>query len=249
VKPFESLFDFGGKRALVTGAASGIGEAMARAFVAQGAQVVLADMNAEALQKVADDLGEAARHHLYDQSDLGSVESLAAAAGDIDILVNNAGIAIRGPLLELNWTDLRRLVDVNVVGPFALTRLVGEGMVRRRTGTVINISSQMAFNGARHRSVYSSTKAAIVQFTKTAALEWGQYGIRVNCIAPGRTLTPINAALWADPKEYEAGLQRIPLQRYGHVEDMANTALFLASEAAAYITGHTIVVDGGWILE
>ena len=249
LKSFESLFDFTGRRALVTGAASGIGEAIARAFVAQGARVVVADVNAEALGKVASDLGGAAESHAYDQSDLPSVESLAAAAGEVDILVNNAGIAIRGPLLELDWKDLRRLVDINLVGPIALARLVGEKMVRRRSGAIINVSSQMAFNGARHRSVYSSTKAAIVQFTKSAALEWGPDGVRVNCIAPGRTLTPINAALWADPAEYEAGLQRIPLQRYGHVEDMANTALFLASEAAAYITGHTIVVDGGWILE
>ena len=246
---FERLFDFSGKRALVTGAASGIGEAIARAFVAQGAQVVLADQNAQGLQKVASDLAPSAESHTFDQADLSSIEALAAAAGDVDILVNNAGIAVRGPLADLNWTDLRRLVDVNLVGPIALTRLIGETMVRRRSGTIINISSQMAFNGARHRSVYSSTKAAIVQFTKTAALEWGPWGIRVNCIAPGRTITPINTELLADPVEYETGLQRIPLQRYGQPDDIANAALFLASEAAAYITGHTVVVDGGWILE
>lgn len=246
---FESMFDFGGKRALITGAASGIGETMARAFAAQGAQVILADRNAEALRKLASDLAPAALSHTFEQADLASVEALAAAAGEVDILINNAGIAVRGPLLELDWTDLRRLVDVNLVGPVALTRLVGASMVRRRRGAIINISSQMAFNGARHRAVYSSTKAAIVQFTKSAALEWGPCGIRVNCIAPGRTITPINAELLADPGEYENGLLRIPLQRYGQPQDIAHTALFLASEAAAYVTGHTIVVDGGWILE
>jgi NAD(P)-dependent dehydrogenase (short-subunit alcohol dehydrogenase family) len=249
VKPYERLFDFTGKRVLLTGAASGIGEAMARAFVAQGAQVVLADRDQEGLRKVAAELAPASRWHTFDQADLASVEALAAAAGDVDILVNNAGIVVRAPLLELDWADLRRMVDVNLVGPVALTRLVGAGMVRRRSGTIINIGSQMAFNGARHRSVYSSTKVAISQFTKTAALEWGPHGIRVNCIAPGRTITALNASLLADPVEYETGLQRIPLQRYGEPGDIANVALFLASEAAAYITGHTVVVDGGWILE
>jgi NAD(P)-dependent dehydrogenase (short-subunit alcohol dehydrogenase family) len=249
LKPFERLFDFSGKRALITGAASGIGEAMARAFVAQGAQVVLADRDQDALQKVACDLASSSQSHTFDQADLASIEALAAAAGDVDILVNNAGIVVRAPLLDLDWADLRRMVDINLVGPVALTRLVGAGMVRRRSGTIINIGSQMAFNGARHRSVYSSTKVAISQFTKTAALEWGSHGIRVNCIAPGRTITALNAALLSDPVEYETGLQRIPLQRYGEPGDIANVALFLASEAAAYITGHTVVVDGGWILE
>jgi NAD(P)-dependent dehydrogenase (short-subunit alcohol dehydrogenase family) len=249
LKPFERLFDFSGKRALVTGAASGIGEAMARAFVAQGAHVILADRDAQALQKVASDLAASAQSHTFDQADLASIEALAAAAGDVDILVNNAGIVKRGPLLDLDWGDLRQLVDVNLVGPIALTRLAGAAMVRRGSGTIINVGSQMAFNGARHRSVYAATKVAISQFTKTAALEWGPHGIRVNCIAPGRTITALNAALLADPAEYEAGLQRIPLQRYGEPGDIANVALFLASEAAAYITGHTIVVDGGWILE
>ena len=246
---FERLFDFGGKRALITGAASGIGEAMARAFVAQGAHVVLADRDAAALQKVTADLAPSSESHMFEQSDLSSIEALAAAAGDVDILINNAGIALRGPLLDLGWSDLRRVVDINLVGPVALTRLVGETMVDRRSGTIINISSQMAFNGANHRAVYSSTKAAITQFTKAAALEWGPHGIRVNCIAPGRTITPINAWMLNDPIEYQAGLQRIPLQRYGQADDIANVAVFLASEAAAYITGHTIVADGGWILE
>src|SRR5215218_6967362 len=122
-------------------------------------------------------------------------------------------------------------------------------MVARRSGVIINISSQLMYNGARHRAVYASTKAAISQFTKTAAMEWGVDGIRVNCIAPGRTLTPINTWLLNDPVEFEQGLQRIPLRRYGDPQDIANTALFLAAPASGYITGETIVVDGGWILE
>lgn len=122
-------------------------------------------------------------------------------------------------------------------------------MVRRGSGNVINISSQMAFTGARNRSVYAATKLAITQFTKTAALEWGPLGVRVNGIAPGRTVTAINREVFADPIEYQAGLQHIPLQRYGQPDDIANAAVFLASQASGYITGQTLVVDGGWILQ
>ena len=246
---FQRLFDFSGRRALVTGAANGIGEAIARAYVAQGAQVVLADRDAAALAGVAADLGSGCVAQVFDQADIASIEALAAMAGEIDILVNNAGIALRGPLLDLQWDRLREVVDVNLVGPIALTRLVGAGMVRRGSGNVINISSQMAFTGARNRSVYASTKLAIAQFTKTAALEWGPLGVRVNGIAPGRTVTAINREVFADPVEYQAGLQHIPLQRYGQPDDIANAAVFLASQASGYITGQTLVVDGGWVLQ
>ena len=246
---FQHLFDFSGRRALVTGAANGIGAEIARAYVAQGAQVVLADRDATALAGVAADLGNACVAQVFDQADIASIEALAAMAGDIDILVNNAGIALRGPLLDLQWDRLREVVDVNLVGPIALTRLVGAGMVRRGSGNVINISSQMAFTGARNRSVYAATKLAITQFTKTAALEWGPLGVRVNGVAPGRTVTAINREVFADPIEYQAGLQHIPLQRYGQPDDIANAAVFLASQASGYITGQTLVVDGGWILQ
>jgi NAD(P)-dependent dehydrogenase (short-subunit alcohol dehydrogenase family) len=247
--PFERQFDFSGKRALVTGAGNGIGEAIARAYVAQGAYVVLADRDATALGKVASDLAGASSSHVYDQSDLASIESLAAAAGRIDILVNNAGIAVRGPLLDLDFDRLRDVVDINLVGPIALTRLVGGPMVARGTGCIINISSQMAFTGARHRSAYAATKLGLAQFTRTAALEWGERGVRVNGIAPGRTVTAINREVFADPAEYAAGLAHIPLKRYGHTDDIANAAVFLASPAASYITGQTLIVDGGWVLE
>ena len=246
---FQDLLDLAGKRALITGAAGGIGEAIARAMVAQGAFVVLADRSGELLGKVASDLSHSCDAHVFDQSEMSSVEALAAAAGHIDILVNNAGIAIRGPLVDLDFADMRRVIDINLVGPIALTKLIGPAMIHHGSGAVINISSQMAFTGASHRSVYAATKKAISQFTKTAALEWGPHGIRVNCIAPGRTVTPINQEVFADPAEYEAGLRHIPLNRYGQPEDIANAAIFLASEAASYITGQTLIVDGGWVLQ
>lgn len=246
---YEQLFDFTGKRVMVTGAANGIGEAIARGFAGQGATLLLADCDELALRAVADDLGASCSFHLYDQSDLTSVQALAEASGSIDVLVNNAGVLVTGPLVDLGWSDLRRLVDINLVGPIALTQRIGAAMVAQGRGNVINIGSQLVFNGARHRSVYASAKAGLSQFTKTAALEWGEFGVRVNCLAPGKTITNLNRHLLADPREYEAGLARTPIKRYGEPRDVANAALFMASGAASYITGHTLVIDGGWILE
>lgn len=246
---YAQLFDFTGKRVLVTGAASGIGEAIARGFAGQGATLLVADRDEPALRAVADDLGPACRVRVYDQSDLASVEALAEASGDIDVLVNNAGILVTGPLVDLDWEELRRLVDIDLVGPIALTQRIGAAMVARGSGNIINIGSQLVFNGARHRSAYASAKAGLTQFTRTAALEWGEFGVRVNCLAPGKTVTNLNRHLLADRREYEAGLVRTPLKRYGEPRDVANAALFMASDAASYITGHTLVIDGGWILE
>lgn len=246
---FDGCFDFTGSRVLVTGAAAGIGEAIARAFIEQGATVVAADCDAAGLQKLASEASGSVETHVYDQAEIASVEALCTQVTGIDILINNAGVAIRTPLLDIQWTDLRRSVDVNLVGPIAFTRLIGEAMVRRGGGSIVNIGSQMSFTGARGRAVYAATKAALAQFTRTTALEFGPHGVRANCVAPGRTATAINAKMWEDPKEYEAGLTHIPLGRYGEPEDMARAVLFLGSRAASYITGQTLIVDGGWVLE
>ena len=245
----EECFSLKDKRALVTGAASGLGLAIAGAFAAQGAVILAADRNRTGLRDAASAFGAACECHVFDQADIATIEALCAAAGDVDILVNNAGIALREPILELRWRDLRQLVDVNLVGPIAFTRLIGEKMTQRKGGTIINVSSQMAFTGGRGRAVYAATKAAISQFTKSTALELAPWGIRVNCIAPGRIVTPLNRPILEDPAEYEAGLRAIPLGRYGRPEEIAWAALFLASHAADYITGHTLIVDGGWVAE
>ncbi len=245
---FRAQFDFRGKTACVTGAASGIGRATASLFADLGAVVHVADRDATALEAFAAERASVLVPHVFDQASIPSIEQLAAEVGDVDILINNAGVLVYEPLLDLAWEDLDRVVSTNLSGAIALTRLVGARMVARKHGAIVHTGSQVTFNGAEFRAVYAASKAGIQQFVKTAALEWGKHGVRVNCVAPGRTLTAINRHLLAKPDEYAEALKRIPLGRFGQPTDIANAFAFLASDASAYVTGHTLVVDGGWIL-
>jgi NAD(P)-dependent dehydrogenase (short-subunit alcohol dehydrogenase family) len=247
VTSLNQLFDMRGRAACVTGAASGIGRATALLLAELGASIHAADIDADGLERLARECAGLSTH-VYDQAKLTSIDLLAEAVGPVDILVNNAGILLYEPLLDVRWEDMNRVVQVNLVGSMALTKLFGQRMVERRHGAVVMIGSQLAFNGSEFRSVYAATKAGISQFVKTAALEWGRHGVRVNCVAPGRTLTAINRHLLTDPSEREQALARIPLGRFGEPDDIARAIAFLASDAASYITGHTLVVDGGWIL-
>ena len=238
---------FDGRRVLVTGAAGGLGSAMARAFHAHGGRVVLADRDRERLEGIAAELGGAERL-AYDQADPASVEDLAAAAGEIDVLLNNAGIAHVGPFVEMDPGALVRLVATNLTGPLLLARAVARGMAARRSGVIVNTASQIAFTGGPDRAVYGTTKAGIVQFTRAAAAELAPHGVRVAALAPGRTLTPMTADALADPDHLAASLARIPAGRIGRAEEMARLALFLASPVAEYVVGETLIADGGYVL-
>jgi NAD(P)-dependent dehydrogenase (short-subunit alcohol dehydrogenase family) len=242
----HELLDFSGRRVLVTGGAHGIGAATAALFAAHGASVVLADRDVSAVEAHASALG--AEWHEYDQADPASIERLAAAVGVVDVLVNNAGILAVGPLLDMDAPTIRRVLDVDLVGVILLMRLVARGLVDRGRGAIVNVSSQLAFAGSGTRAVYSAAKAAVAQVTKAAAVEWGPHGVRVNAVAPGRTLTRMTEPFLRDPADRARGLEHIPLGRFGEPEDIARAVVFLASDAAAYVTGHTLVVDGGWIL-
>jgi NAD(P)-dependent dehydrogenase (short-subunit alcohol dehydrogenase family) len=247
----ESLlhcFDFSGKTACVTGAASGIGRATATLFADMGATVYAADRDQKGLDALATERPERIKTVVYDQSKRESVEHLASVIGPVDILANNAGVLLYEPLVDLKWDDLEYVVSIDLVGAIGLTRLVGAAMIERKRGAIIHTGSQLTFNGAEFRAVYAAAKAGISQFVKTAALEWGPRGIRVNCVAPGRTLTAINRHLLSDPGEYAEAIKRIPLGRFGQPEDIARAIAFLASDASSYVTGQTLVVDGGWVL-
>jgi NAD(P)-dependent dehydrogenase (short-subunit alcohol dehydrogenase family) len=248
VARYLGFFDFSGKVAAVTGAASGIGRAAASLMADLGATVHLADRNEHEIEAMAANRPGSFRFTAYDQADSPSVQHLAESMGAVDILVNNAGIHLRAPVLDHGRADLEKIIGVNLTGSIELTRLVGAGMVARGKGAIVHTGSQVVFNGAEGRAAYAAAKAGISQFVKTAAVEWGPRGIRVNCVAPGRTLTAMNSQLSSDPAAYAEGVRRIALGRFAEPEDIANAVAFLASDASGYITGHTLVVDGGWTL-
>ena len=237
---------FLGQKVLVTGGARGIGAATAAAFADEGADVILADLDRDAMLAVAGAIG-AGQVVVYDQADPLSIASLAEQAGPIDILVNNAGMLSNAALLETDEAELTKLIHVDLLGPVLLTRRIGAGMVQRQRGVIVNVSSQLAFTGAGGRAVYSACKAAISHFTGSIAAEWGPLGVRVVAVAPGRTETRMTEAIRASTP-MEDLLATIALRRYGQPTDIADAIVFLASAKAAYITGTTLIVDGGYLV-
>ena len=239
--------NFKGQRVLVTGAAGGIGSAMVAAFAAHGGELILADFDGEAIEKQAIELGGAAFHQ-YDQSNAASISKMAASVGTVDVLCNNAGMIEAGPFLEQSPEIIQRIISIDLTGPMLIARHIGEGMVKRGRGTIVNTASQLAFHGSATRAAYSAAKAGIVQFTKSAAAEWAPHGVRVVALAPGRTLTPMTVPFLSTEEQRSEGLKHIPIGRFGNSEEMAKLALFLASDAASYVVGETLVADGGYVL-
>ena len=238
--------DFTGKRVLVTGAANGFGAAMSELFAAHGATLIMADIEAEPLNALAGRLGATA--HVFDQADARSIAALGDAAGTVDVLVNNAGILLAKPLLESSEAEMRRLIDVDFLGVALLMRHFGGLMVAQGKGVIVNLSSQTAFCGGENRGLYAAAKAAVSQLTRAAAVEWGPKGVRVVALAPGRSKTRMTAATVAPQYASDRGLQRVPLGRWGEAGEVAKLILFLASDAASYITGETLIADGGYVV-
>ena len=245
--------------ALVTGAGSGIGKAIARALATNGATVVVNDV-AETGDVTAREIRAAGGESVFircDVSDRGEVEQMVADAcrkyGQIDILVNNAGCGAkpehRVPVDQFSHEEWQRLVNVDLNSVFYCCRAVSPGMVERRKGNIINIASIAGLIPLRRQIAYAAAKAGVINTSRAAALELGPYGIRVNAIAPGSTLTPVTEAVFYNPvnqKLADSIISHIPLGRPGTPEDIANAALFLAAPESSYITGTVIVVDGGW---
>ena len=240
-------FDFTGRTALVTGAASGIGAAMAEQFAAHGAALKLADRDTAGLERRAAALGGAATF-VYDQADSDSVLALAAWAGEVDVLLNNAGVVAYGSVQSHDAETIERVIRTDLIGPIVLANEIARGMLSRGRGVIVNTASQLAFCGAPERAVYASAKAGLAQFTRSAGAEWAPGGVRVVAIAPGRTLTPLNAAALATPEQRAAALAEIPIGRLGQAEEMARLALFLASDVASYVVGHSLIADGGYVV-
>lgn len=243
--------DLSGHKALVTGGASGIGEATARLLVELGAQVVIADLNTAALDDAARRIGANATV-AGDVSNAVDAEQMVAATlsalGGIDLLFNSAGVGDDlVPVHEQDPDRWQRVVDINLRGTYLMCRAAGRHMVAQRRGAIVNVSSIVGLDGFPGRSAYGVAKAGVVHLTKTLACEWGEAGIRVNAIAPAYTKTPMVRDL-LDRKVFDPGLieRRTPLARLAESEEMARAAVFLLSGWASYITGVTLPVDGGW---
>ena len=240
------------KTALVTGASRGIGEAAARALDAAGARVVLTGRTVEDLERVAADLGN---DPLVIPSDLSAAgagtrfaESVLSGTGGVDILVNNAGMAIGGAPEALREIDLDHVFAVNFRSLLMLTVGLGPAMIERGGGSIINISSVASLRGPVGRIAYTATKGAIDAMTRALAADWGPKGIRVNAVNPGIIVTAMSEKrLSANPGLAEVLAAQLPLQRLGAPEDVADVIVFLASDAARYITGECITVDGGMV--
>jgi NAD(P)-dependent dehydrogenase (short-subunit alcohol dehydrogenase family) len=251
----DPLFDVRGKVALVTGASSGLGENFARTLAARGAAVVAAARRTDRLEKLVGELraaGGQAHAVRLDVSDAASVEAAvrqaAEVAGPIDVLVNNAGVADTRAALELTQADWRRVLDTNLDGAWRVAQAVAKSMVAaKRGGSVVNIASILGLRQATHLLAYAAAKAALVQVTKSLALEWARHGIRVNAIAPGYILTGMNRDFFQS-EAGQAVVKRVPQRRIGSPKDLDGALLLLASDAGAFMTGAVVVVDGGHVV-
>jgi len=247
---------FDGKVAVVTGGGRGMGRAVALRLAREGARVVVAEVNPEHGREVAAEIrdsGGAATEVAGDVSRLADVEAIFGAAvkayGTVDILVNNAGIAVARPLIEYTEAEWDRQMDVNVKGVFFCSQAAARVMIPRRHGKIVNFASTSAFVSSSHPEVaYDTSKGAVRQMTVSMAAELAPHGINVNAVAPGTTATEMTKSTLATDDGMAWQLARIPMGRVGQPDDIASVVLFLCSPEASYITGHTLVADGGWLL-
>ena len=241
------MFDLTGKVALVTGASGGIGGAIARALHAQGASVGLSGTRVEPLESLAADLGERVAVLPCNLSDAVQTEALVGqcdeALGPLDILVNNAGLTRDGLALRMKDEDWQAVLDVNLTASFRLTRAALKGMMKRRSGRIVGITSVVGVTGNPGQANYAASKAGLIGMTKSLAQEVASRGVTLNCVAPGMIETAMTDAL--NEQQRERILQNIPAGRLGSSDDIAAAVVYLASQEAAYITGQTLHVNGG----
>ena len=248
----HSLFDLTGKVAIVTGASRGLGQYLARALARAGADLVITSRKLAALEsfrREVEDLGPKALPLELDVRDLDSIRHMVEAAharyGKIDILVNNAGCNVRKPAVDVTWDDWNLVVDTNLRGSFFVAQAVARKMLPRRQGRIINIGSVTCVAGYAGLTPYCASRGGVKQMTMSLAADWGPHGITVNCLAPGWFKTAQTAVLYENQEWLDYLIDRIPLRRPGQPSDLDGAVVFLASDASQYITGQTLLVDGG----
>jgi gluconate 5-dehydrogenase len=246
------LFDLTGRVALVTGTSRGLGQYFARALARAGADIAMTSRNVETLrpfQQEIEALGRKTFATALDVRDHASIQKAVAeveqAFGKIDILVNNAGCNVRKPALEVTWEDWNLILDTNLRGTFFTSQAVAAGMIRNRYGRIINVGSVTCVAGYAGLAPYGASRGGVKQMTMSLADDWGKHGVNVNCLAPGWFRTDQNKVLYENPEWVSYLCDRIPLKRPGQPNDLDAPVVFLASEASRYVTGQTLLVDGG----
>lgn len=247
-------FRLDGRVALVTGGNRGLGYAIAQALAEAGASVAIVCRTAAAAETAAAALsqltGRECRGFACDVTQPEEVQALVdlviADFGQVDILVNNAGLNVRGAIEDLTLDQFRSVQETNVTGPWLMCRALATHFKQRQQGRVINLGSALSIISMPDRSAYSTSKGAVLQLTRTLALEWAPFNITVNCILPGPFHTEMNRTLSENPEVYKLFLAKIPLGRWGNPEELGGLIVFLASDAASFITGAGIAIDGGW---
>ncbi len=248
--PTTPSFDLTGKRALVSGGSSGIGLACAAAMAQAGADVFVASRNLNKVNEVVEAINADAGNAFglaLDVSDVDATETVVSIEGPFDILINSAGLARHSPAVETEYEDFDAVMNLNLRGAYFLTRCVARGLIKAgKSGSLINISSQMGSVGGIDRAVYCASKHAVEGFTKAMAIEWGPQQIRVNTICPTFIRTPLTEPTFSNPERVRWIEEKIKLGRVGEMEDIMGAAVYLASDASSLVTGTSILVDGGW---
>ncbi len=245
----SSPFSLAGKRALITGGASGIGLGIAQSMIDAGASVIICSRNEDTLKEACKHLGPNASYRVYDVLDFDKADALVSdleSQGGIDILVNNAGTHLKKPAEDITIEEFQNILNIHVLGAHALTSAFGKKMLERGSGNVIYIASMASLFGLPYTTAYSAAKSAMLGIVRTIACEWGARGVRVNAIAPGWIDSAMmRKAVFSDPERKAKILGRTPLNDFGQTSDIGNTATFLCSDAAKFITGVCLPVDGG----
>lgn len=247
-------FRLNGKVALVTGGNRGLGRQMALALAEAGASVAIVSRKAEEAQAAADVIqsvtGQKCHGYACDVTVPKQVDELAKQTlsdfGQVNILLNNAGVNIRGAIDELTVEQFREVQDINVTGPWLVCRAFAHHFKERGSGRVINVGSTLSLITMPNRTPYATSKGAVLQLTRTLAIEWAPFNITVNAILPGPFGTEMNQSLMNDPEVYKAFIAKIPLGRWGDIEEIGGLAVFLASDASSFVTGAGYLIDGGW---